>query len=72
MIKRDYIIIAALLIFIVIVSMLIIDKAFIRKDNVEANTSTYHVTLSNRSDEPGTVEVIKNIGNPNGKRIAYV
>ena len=73
MIKRDYIIIAALLIFIVIVSMLIIDKAFIKNDEVKVNTSSpYHVTLSNSSDEPGTVEVIKNIGNPNGKRIAYV
>lgn len=73
MIKRDYIIIAALLIFIVIFSMLIIDNAFIKNDGVEANASSpYRITLSNDSSEPGTVEVIKNIGNPNGKRVAYV
>lgn len=50
MIKRDYIIIAVLLIFIVIFSMLIIDNAFIKNDGVEANASSpYRITLSNDS-----------------------
>lgn len=28
--------------------------------------------IANSSDDPGTVEVIKNVGNPNGEKIAYV
>ena len=28
--------------------------------------------IANSSDEPGSVEVIRNVGNPNGEKIAYV
>ena len=36
------------------------------------NTAHNHEVIANSSDDPGTVEVIKNIGNPDGRRIAYV
>ncbi len=31
-----------------------------------------HEIIANYSNDPGTVEVIRNIGNPDGKKIAYV
>jgi hypothetical protein len=71
MIKKEYVIIAFLVIIILIFSMLILT-------NIEKHTeskvqpSPYREVLANGSDEPGTVEVIRNIGNPNGSRIAYV
>ncbi len=37
------------------------------------NTAPHdHEVIANSSEDPGTVEVIKNIGNPDGRRIAYV
>ena len=36
------------------------------------NQTVYHEVLANNSNDPGTVEVIRNIGNPHGKKIAYV
>ena len=36
-----------------------------------SNSSNVEIIANNTQDN-GTVEVIKNIGNPNGKKIAYV
>jgi hypothetical protein len=38
----------------------------------ENNASAVREVLANNSEDPGTVEVIRNVGNPNGKKIAYV
>ena len=41
----------------------------------DSNTSSFskhEVIANNSSQDNGTVEVIKNVGNPNGKKIAYV
>ncbi|WP_407416111.1 hypothetical protein [Methanobrevibacter sp.] len=44
-----------------------VDNPVIQKAN-----GTSREVLANSSDDPGTVEVIRNVGNPNGKKIAYV
>lgn len=69
MIKKDYIIISILLAIIIIFAMLLI---FTIQSPTLSNQMPNHITLANNSDEPGTVEVIKGIGNPDGEKIAYV
>lgn len=68
MIKKEHVIIIALLIIILIFSILI---GINLTDNSDS-TSIYRETLANNSNDPGTVEVIRNIGNPDGEKIAYV
>lgn len=68
MIKKEHVIIIALLIIIVIFSILI---ALNLSDNSD-HPSIYREALANNSNDPGTVEVIRNIGNPDGEKIAYV
>ena len=68
MIKKEHVIIIALLIIILTFSILI---ALNLNDNSVLH-SIYRETLANNSNDPGTVEVIRNIGNPNGEKIAYV
>lgn len=69
MIKKEYIIIAALLILISALSIGIIN-VYVPNGN-EMNNASYEV-IANDSADPGTVEVIRNIGNPDSKKIAYV
>ena len=69
MIKKEYIIISALLIVIIIFSMLII---FTIEKPAESPQMPYRETLANNFNDSGTVEVIRNIGNPNGEKVAYV
>ena len=38
----------------------------------QASNGTTRELIANSSDDAGSVEVIKNIGNPNGEKIAYV
>lgn len=68
MIKKEHVIIIALLIIILIFSILI---GINLTDNSDS-TSIYREALANNSNDPGTVEVIRNIGNPDGEKIAYV
>ena len=68
MIKKDYIIIFALLFIILIFASLII----VNLAGGDDSPAVYRETLANDSDDPGTVEVIRNIGNPDGEKIAYV
>lgn len=68
MIKKEHVIIIALLIIILIFSILI---GINLTDNSDS-TSIYRETLANNSNDHGTVEVIRNIGNPDGEKIAYV
>ena len=69
MIKRNHVIIAVLLIIIAVFSILIV--TYHAPESTTADNMTYRETLANNSDEPGTVEVIRNIGG-NGSKIAYV
>ena len=69
MIKKEHVIISILLIIILIFSILII---FSIENQSDAPQVPHRETIANNSDEPGTVEVIRNIGNPEGERIAYV
>ena len=70
MIKRDYILIIVLLVVILAISIAIV--SIIPHDSQTAinNTSKNHEILANESI--GSVEVIRNIGNPSGEKIAYV
>ena len=70
MIKKEYVIISVLIIIILILSALIVNEVVIKKDS--DNNLIYREIIANNTDDPGTVEVIRNIGNPDGKRIAYV
>ena len=76
--RRDYIIILILVLIVVFMSMALINMTVLNnstntiQNNDTANATTYRETLANNSDDPGTVEVIRNVGNPNGEKIAYV
>ncbi|MBQ2832032.1 hypothetical protein [Methanobrevibacter sp.] len=71
MIKKEHILIIILLIIISAFSIAIISLN--SADNNTDSNDIYREVLVNDSNETsGTVEVIRNIGNPNGKRIAYV
>lgn len=39
---------------------------------IHTSNGPTHEVIANSSDDPGTVEVIRNVGNPNGEKIAYV
>ena len=73
MLKKEKIIIAILLIVIIIFSMLIIQYTFFKNDDLDISGSVVRETLANSTNDSGSVEVIRNIGNPNSNvRIAYV
>ena len=69
---KEYVIIIALLIVILVLSILIINMNMSDNDSTVNSTQVTRETIANNSDDPGSVEVIKNIGNPNGEKIAYV
>lgn len=70
MIKRDYILILTLLIVILAISIALINISAPDSHGNINNTTTNHEILAN--DSIGSVEVIRNIGNPNSAKIAYV
>ena len=74
MTRREHIIILILIVLIFVIGMLILSEALLCGDEKIGNSSAAMTreVISNSSDEPGSVEVIRNIGNPNSKRIAYV
>ena len=63
---REKIIIIILILIIILFGILFIQHGSL-SDNL-----IHREVIANNSAEPGTVEVIRNIGNPDGKRIAYV
>lgn len=70
MIKKDYVIILTLIIIILAISTAILNMSH-EENNVALNgTKSNHEILAN--DTVGSVEVIRNIGNPNASKIAYV
>lgn len=74
MTKREYIIIIILIIVIFAISILILNETLLEDKKIDNSSATItHEILSNSSDDPGSVEVIRNIGNTNSsKKIAYV
>lgn len=68
MIKKEHLLISILLIIILFFAILIVSTVL----NDNSPSVAYRESIANDSQEPGTVDVIRNIGNPNGKRIAYV
>lgn len=80
MIKKENVFIAVLLIIIIIFTSIIVliihgDSDFTSHETLDGSddsNSIHRETLANDSEDSGTVEVIRNIGNPDGDRIAYV
>ena len=74
MTKREHIIILILIAVIFVIGMLILSQTLLKDEKMEnSSTAMIHEVISNSSNNQGSVEVIKNIGNPNSsKRIAYV
>lgn len=74
MAKRERIIILILVMVICIISMLILSETLFEDRKIDnSSAAVTHEVISNSSDEPGSVEVIRNIGNADStKRIAYV
>lgn len=71
MTRKEHCIIIALLIVIVIFSILIVKVSVVNDDPSTNLTSSLSRELI-ANDTVGSVEVIRNIGNPNGSKIAYV
>lgn len=74
MLRKEHVIIIMLIIIIFVICLAIAGSIdFSDEGNSTAVNSTVHrEVIANSTGDPGSVEVIKNIGNPNGKRIAYV
>lgn len=75
MVKKEQVIIFILFIAIIVISMAIINETVFNSSSEiknESSNGSYRETIANDTSDPGSVEVIRNIGNPNGKRIAYV
>lgn len=70
--KKEYLIISILLIIILIFSLLIIFSPNENQTDSKIVQLPYREVLANNSEDAGTVEVIRNVGNPNGSKIAYV
>lgn len=73
MIKKEYLIIAILLVVVFALGMAIVNEtSTVNEISSDRNMITHEVLANDTSQDKGSVEVIRNIGNPNSKRIAYV
>ena len=75
MIKKNYFRNLIFIIIILILGILIISQIIGINDNNSLGTNSVlnrEVISNNTSEDGGFVEVIRNIGNPNGKKIAYI
>lgn len=70
MIKRDYLIILILLIIILACCIAIFSSTSIKGNNAEG--ISYEVLANDTVNDKGSVSVIRNIGNPDSPKIAYV
>lgn len=71
MLKRRYILILLILIFVSVFAFINISQ--MANNGLDDNSAVTREIIANDSaTDLGTVEVIKNVGNPNGKKIAYV
>lgn len=71
MIKKRYLAIILLILIIAVYGFVTLNQTVHQEQMVENNTSPITRELIG-NDSTGSVEVIKNIGNPNGTKIAYV
>lgn len=71
MIKKRYLVILLLIIVLAVYGFVTINQSVNHSETTINNTSTITPELIGK-DSTGSVEVIKNIGNPNGEKIAYV
>lgn len=74
MIKKEYLIILLLIIIIFAFSIAILNiNSFNHSEStLNGNAQSSYEIIANSSDDPGSVEVIRNVGNPNANKIAYV
>ena len=75
MIKKNYLRNLIFIIIILIFGILIISQIIGTNDNNSLDNNSAlnrEVIANNTSEDGGFVEVIRNIGNPNGKKIAYI
>ena len=75
--NRYNIIIAILIVILCGVILAVCNQFVFNNDNgqtipMQNTNATSRELIANSSDDPGSVEVIKNVGNPNGEKIAYV
>ncbi len=71
MIKKRYLAIILVILIIAVYGFVTLNQSVHQEQTVVNNTSAITRELIG-NDSTGSVEVIKNIGNPNGTRIAYV
>lgn len=72
---NKYLIISIIILILGVGIVILHDQGSVLTDNnvgMTNNATAVREVIANNSDEPGTVEVIRNIGNPNGKKIAIV
>lgn len=76
MTKRKYVIAAILIIILGVGIVVINDNNLLNPTQTGQNTQNASAItrelIANSSDDPGSVEVMRNVGNPNGEKIAYV
>jgi hypothetical protein len=72
MIKKEYVLISILIIVILALSIAILNLNGLNHGNNSLNVASSHNREVIADDSVGSVEVIRNIGNPNAKKIAYV
>ena len=75
--KNKYDVIIAILLIILFIGIIFVSTQVFTSSNsdntiISSSNATSREIISNSSDDPGTVEVIRNVGNPNGEKIAYV
>ena len=75
--KNKYDVIIAILLVILFIGIIFVGTQVFTSSNsdntiISSSNATSREIISNSSDDPGTVEVIRNVGNPNGEKIAYV
>lgn len=72
---NKYVLISAIILILGIGIVILHDQGPVLNNNnngMTSNSGVVREVIANNSGDPGTVEVIRNIGNPNGKKIAYV
>lgn len=74
--KSKYNLIIAILLIILCIGIFLVGTQVFTNNGenkiIGSSNATSQELISNSSDDPGTVKVIRNIGNPNGEKIAYV
>ena len=72
--KTNRYVLISIIILILGITAIVIHDNGLPTDNVQSQQKAEAVreVIANSSEEPGSVEVIRNVGNPDGEKIAYV